>query len=99
MKFSEATELHRKSGVWGTRGSWRVGGFENQQTKSLRSLLLVGRGRSLGFAYRFRPSDFLRMLNTRGSVAVRFPSTFVMARYFCRRLFMTMASMAPAGVT
>jgi hypothetical protein len=72
MKFSEATELHRKSGVWGTRGSWRVGGFENQQTKSLRSLLLVGRGRSLGFAYRFRPtyaganvghpSNFLRRL-------------------------------------
>jgi hypothetical protein len=30
---------------------------------------------------------------------VPFPSTFVMVPYFCRRLFITMASMAPDGVT
>jgi hypothetical protein len=27
MKFGEATELHRKSGIWGTRVWWKVQNF------------------------------------------------------------------------
>jgi len=36
MKFGEATELHRKSGMWGTRGLWR-----RQSLKVCRLLLLT----------------------------------------------------------
>jgi hypothetical protein len=31
MKFAEPTTLHRKSGMWGTQGSWR------RQRRSLRA--------------------------------------------------------------
>jgi hypothetical protein len=95
MKFSEATELHRKSGVWGTRGSWRVGGFENQETRKASGVCdSLEEGDRWASPIVFVPRTLGRTWGTR-------PISFdvCMARYFCRRLFMTMASMAPAGVT
>jgi hypothetical protein len=115
IKFIEATEPHRKSGMWGTRGLWRVGGFENQHgcktsgfaTRCKKAIVgaapIVFGPRTPPRTWGTRPisSDVGHPRTIEGTLR---PISFDLChdagrRYFWRRAFMTMASIAPDGVT